>query len=290
MNGDYSSRIRVQGRDDALGRWTVAWCRPYPALAPHVATLWYGEGRVSYCRDRILPSASSHLLINLGPAQYLIEPGPPERRIPFVDVWYSGLHQTPLDTEAPHGNALLGVELHASGGRPWLHTDAELLAGRVLPLADVVGGGVLALRERLLNTPGIAARFALVERWIAGRLDVRHGVHGHVRWGLQRIESSAGALAVEGLAREMGVSRKHLSTLFRRQTGLTPKALARVHRFKSAISLLANADRVPWVELAAHCGYYDQSHLIRDFRAFSGYAPGEFLRHARPDAASVVVR
>ncbi|HUO81541.1 MAG TPA: helix-turn-helix domain-containing protein [Gammaproteobacteria bacterium] len=290
MDGNRGSRIRVHGRDDALGRWTVAWCRPHPELAPHVATLWYGEGRVSYLRDRILPSGSSHLLINLGPAQYRIEPGPPERRIPFVDVWYSGLHQTPLDTEAPYGNALLGVALHASGGRPWLHVDAELLADRVLPLADVLGDGVLALRERLLNTPDIAARFGLVERWLAARLDGRHAVHPSVHWGLQRIERSAGALAVEALARETGLSRKHLSTLFRRQIGLTPKALARVHRFKSALGLLAEAERVPWVELAAHCGYYDQSHLIRDFHAFTGYAPGEFLRHARPDAESVVVR
>ncbi|MBA3562448.1 MAG: AraC family transcriptional regulator [Gammaproteobacteria bacterium] len=288
--GDLRSRLTVHCRDDALGRWTVAWCRPRPALEPYVATLWYGEGEVRYQRDRILPSACSHLLINLGPTQYLVEPGPPERRIPFVDVWYSGLHQIPVDTEAPLGNALLGVALRASGGRPWLHTDADLLANRVLPLADVLGDGVLALRERLLEARGIEARFDLVERWMVTRLDSRHRVHASVCSALQRIESCGGRLTVEELARESGISRKRLSRLFRCQTGLTPKALARVLRFKSAIGLLTKVERVPWVELAAHCGYYDQSHLIRDFRAFSGYAPGEFLRHARPDGDSMVVR
>lgn len=100
----------------------------------------------------------------------------------------------------------------------------------------------------------------------------------------------AGRLTVEELAQASGIGRKRLSGLFRRQIGLTPKALARVLRFKSAINLLTGVERVPWVELAAHCGYYDQAHLIRDFRAFSGYAPGEFLRHARPDGDSIVVK
>ncbi len=83
--------------------------RTDPRLSEIVASMWFGEGKVAYQRDRILPSGQSQLLINLGPPQYRIEPGPPEVRVPFVDVWYSGLHQGPIDTEAPHGNALLGV-------------------------------------------------------------------------------------------------------------------------------------------------------------------------------------
>ena len=82
--------------------------------------MWFGEGKTAYQRDRILPSGQSQLLINLGPPQYRIEPGPPEVRVPFVDVWYSGLHQGPIDTEAPHGNALLGVAFSARGTFPWL--------------------------------------------------------------------------------------------------------------------------------------------------------------------------
>ena len=82
--------------------------------------MWFGEGQVAYQRDRILPSGQSQFLINLGPPQYRIEPGPPEVRVPFVDVWYSGLHQGPIDTEAPDGNALLGVAFCARGTFPWL--------------------------------------------------------------------------------------------------------------------------------------------------------------------------
>ncbi len=267
----------------------MASCEPCPALRAHVATLWFGEGTVSYKRDRILPTTDSFLLINLGRPQYLIETGPPQRSIPFRDVWYSGLRDSPIETEAPHGSCLLGVAFRAAGGRPWLHVDAEQTAGRVLGLADLLGDGVLALREALLECEDIGRRFALVEAWLLARLRDRYVPHALVPWALERIAASRGQLRVDDLAREAGISRKHLGNLFRRDVGLGPKTLARIHRFKSAIGLLAGRDNVPWVELAAHCGYYDQSHLIRDFRNYSGFAPGEFVRQARPDGGSVVV-
>lgn len=289
MEGDLRYRVSVHRNDDALGCWTVASCEPCPMLQPYVATLWFGEGQVSYKRDRILPTTDSYLLINLGLPQYLIETGPPQRNIPFKDVWYSGLQQRPIETEAPHGSCLLGVAFRSAGARPWLHVDADQTADRVLGLAELLGDGVHALRQALLDCRTIERRFALVEDWLLSRLQARFEAHALVPWALQRIADSAGQLAIDDLAREAGVSRKYLGLLFRRDVGLAPKSVARIHRFKSAVTLLAGCDRVPWVELAAHCGYYDQSHLIRDFHGFSGFAPGEFVRQARPDGGSVVV-
>lgn len=290
MSHPIADRVSVHRHDSPLGRWTVAVCQPAPQLAAIVAAMWFGEGQISYTRDRILPSGQSQLLINLGPTQYRIVDGPPEQRIAFRDIWYSGLHQGPIDTEVPHGSALLGVAFNAHGSYPWLGTDLSGLADRIIALADALGDGVLALRERMLNTGDIVTRFEMVERWLLARLRPCVSVHPAVRWAVDRIAASAGQIGVDALARQTGYTRKHLNALFQRQVGLGAKALARVHRFKSALAVLGNVDEVPWAELALHCGYYDQSHLVRDFRNFSGFAPGEFLRHARPDSGSVVVR
>jgi AraC-like DNA-binding protein len=256
-----------------------------------VASMWYGEGKTAYQRDRILPSGQSQLLINLGPPQYRIENGPPEVRVPFVDVWYSGLHQGPIDTEAPHGNALLGVAFSARGSFPWLGERMDGLSDHIIALADAVGDGALALRERLLNTASVEARFKIVERWLLSRLKPRTIVHPAVRWAVDRIAAAGGKLSIEDLATQTGFTRKHLGNLFQQQVGVSPKSLARIHRFRGALDILnrANGD-VPWAALAEQCGFYDQSHLINEFRRFTGFSPVELARKDRPDTQSVVLR
>jgi AraC-like DNA-binding protein len=283
-------RLRTFEHASPIGRWTVTTCAPDARLRDLVATIWFGSGYVAYQRDRILPSGQSQLLINLGPPQYRIEPGPPERRVPFVDIWYSGLHQGPIDTEAPHGTALLGVAFTARGTYPWLGAQVSGLTDRIIALADALGDGTLALRDRLLDTSSLQERFALVERFLLARLSARQVVHPAVRWAVDRIAATGGQVPVQTLARETGYTRKHLAGLFVRQVGLSPKALCRVHRFRGALKLLNGADQVPWAALAHQCGYYDQSHLTHEFRLFSGLTPGELVRQNRPDPQSVVLR
>jgi AraC-like DNA-binding protein len=285
------SRLQTFTHQSPIGHWSVSVWRTDPRLSDLVASMWYGCGKTAYQRDRILPSGQSQLLINLGPPQYRIEPGPPEVRVPFVDAWYSGLHQGPIDTEAPHGNALLGVAFTARGTFPWLGEQMDGLTDRIIALADALGDGALALRERLLNTDSLEARFKCVERWLLVRLKPRSIVHPAVRWAVDRISASGGRIAIEDLATQTGFTRKHLGNLFQRQVGLSPKALARIHRFRRALALLNNGDgRVPWTELAEQCGYYDQSHLINEFHRFTGFSPVELARRDRPDAQSIVIR
>lgn len=286
-----NARLQTFTHQSPIGHWSVSVWKPDPRLAEIVASMWFGEGKTAYQRDRILPSGQSQLLINLGPPQYRIEPGAPEKRVPFVDVWYSGLHQGPIDTEAPHGNALLGVAFSAHGTFPWLGEHMENLSDRIIALADALGDGALALRERLLNTPSLEARFKSVERWLLARLKPRTIVHPAVRWAVDRLAATGGRITIEELATQTGFTRKHLGTLFQQQVGLSPKSLARIHRFRGALALLdGSAGHVPWAELAEQCGFYDQSHLINEFRRFTGFSPVELARRDRPDSGSVVLR
>jgi AraC-like DNA-binding protein len=285
------ARLQTFTHSSPIGHWSVSVWRTDPRLADIVTSLWFGEGKTAYQRDRILPSGQSQLLINLGPPQYRVEPGPPEVRVPFIDVWYSGLHQGPIDTEAPHGNALLGVAFSARGTFPWLGERMDGLSDRIIALADALGDGALRLRERLLNTASLEARFRCVERWLIARLKPRTIVHPAVRWAVDQIASSGGRTPIEALATQTGFTRKHLGNLFQQQVGLSPKSLARVHRFRGALQLLDGANgQVPWAALAEQCGYYDQSHLINEFRRFTGFSPVELVRRDRPDSGSIVLR
>lgn len=285
------TRLRTFTHSSPIGHWSVSVWQTDPRLADIVTSMWFGEGRTAYRRDRILPSGQSQLLINLGPTQYRILAGPPEVRVPFVDLWYSGLHQGPIDTEAPHGNALLGVAFSARGTFPWLRERMDGVSDRIIALADALGDGALRLRERLLNTPSLESRFQCVERWLIARLEPHTVIHPAVRSAVDRIVATDGRVSIDALATQTGFTRRHLGNLFRHQVGLSPKALARVHRFRGALRLLDRADgRVPWPELAEKSGFYDQSHLINEFRRFTGFSPVELARRDRPDSGSIVLR
>ena len=58
---------------------------------------------------------------------------------------------------------------------------------------------------------------------------------------------------------------------------MPPKQLARLTRFQAAIARLARSPEVRWADLAADLGFYDQAHLIREFRSFAGLTPTAYL-------------
>ena len=87
---------------------------------------------------------------------------------------------------------------------------------------------------------------------------------------------------------ELGWSRRHFGARFLEHVGLAPKAAARLLRFRRAVALLERDDGARLAEIAQACGYYDQAHLNRDFRAYAGRSPGEHLGRRLPDGGGVL--
>jgi len=84
---------------------------------------------------------------------------------------------------------------------------------------------------------------------------------------------------------ELAWSRKRLIDRFQTEIGVPPKTVARLIRFQHALRLIDGQTRPRWSEIVHACGYYDQSHLIRDFHQFAGCTPGELARRRMPGGA-----
>lgn len=68
---------------------------------------------------------------------------------------------------------------------------------------------------------------------------------------------------------------------FRAEFGITPKTAARIFRFERACGLISNL-RQPLAEVAAACGYADQAHMTRDWKAFAGTSPKDWIINELP--------
>ncbi len=117
----------------------------------------------------------------------------------------------------------------------------------------------LQLRERLADPPPCSL---VVKR----ALSFLHGPNATVRT----------------CAEFAGLSERRLSQLFREQVGLSPKVWFRLQRFQSALADLHRGVDIAWADLALRSGYYDQSHFINDFRAFSGLNPTTYCSSRGP--------
>jgi AraC-like DNA-binding protein len=194
-----------------------------------------------------------------------------------------GLHTRPALIDATRPQEGLQYALTPLAASALLGLPAAELAERTVDLADVLGRAADRLVDDLVAAPGWAERFARLDAALLDRLggDVAP-VPTEVREAWRLVHRSAGRCRVEDLAAHVGWSRRHLGERFRLATGLTPKQAARIARFEATRRLLVDPRRPPLAEVAARCGYADQPHLAREWRALAGCSVGTWLREELP--------
>jgi AraC-like DNA-binding protein len=180
---------------------------------------------------------------------------------------------------------VLQVDLTPLGTAGVLGVPGAALTGDVVGLGDLIGereGALLA--ERLACASTWDARFALLQDWILRRVRDAPVPRPDVAWTAARIEATGGRVPIERLQRELGCSRRHLSSRFREAVGVGPKAYARLVRFGRAQQLLQRST-LDLAAVATACGYSDQAHLTREVRALSGATPAVLRAEAAVPAA-----
>jgi AraC-like DNA-binding protein len=145
------------------------------------------------------------------------------------------------------------------------------LSGTAVSLEEVWGRDAERVEDRLRAAASWDERFTIAADILDRRLGTRPPVDPEVAYIWRRTLDGRGRVRVDGLAEEVGWSRKRLWSRFRSQLGITPKRAAQLVRFDHAAHLLAAGHAA--ASVATESGYVDQSHLHRDVRAFAGLTP-----------------
>jgi AraC-like DNA-binding protein len=94
----------------------------------------------------------------------------------------------------------------------------------------------------------------------------------------QFMKLHAGHLSIDDMASSYGLNRQQFARKFHAAAGLPPKLFARITRFQALVQVLLSTDVSQWASLSTAVGFYDQAHMINDFRAFAGSPPTVFFR------------
>jgi AraC-like DNA-binding protein len=194
------------------------------------------------------------------------------------DAWVFGPRtRALLKTAAGHARAII-VRFRPGWSLPVLGVAASTLTDRMIPLEHIwADRGSCTELVAARSVDEVRARLAHV---IASR-DVAEPSTAHLaRRSIRRFE--AGEAGVGHVAKELGVTARHLHRAFVHHVGTGPKEFVRAIRLQRALRQQASSD--DWSRIAIDAGYYDQAHLIGDFRDLVGLTPAAYARRTRAPA------
>lgn len=261
---------------------TIRFYRPPASLAGLVTRFYVHDvapSAMGASRWRIVPDGEVKLIFPYqGGIGCTIGDG--ERWHPESRLIVSGMRDAPGELRFPAGvgavvAVLRGDALHRLTGVPQLE-----ITNRTLDGAELFGRVARLSEQELLDAKSATARVQLLGELLQQLMRPTHRDDASFDYALTRLYRAHGRLRVDGLARELGWSRRRLTRAFGDRVGLSPKRVAGVLRFHRVYKHLTRTppERVDRRIIYDH--YFDQSHFLKDFRRYSGTTP----RSYEPDA------
>jgi AraC-like DNA-binding protein len=224
--------------------------------------------------ERVLPDGAVRLIFNLGDAPAV--GGQAGHAIAAV-----GASTAPVIVRLRQRMQGLSVTLRPGAAAALLGLPAGELAGQAVHLDALWRGQGSELLERLAEAPGDAARVALLQAALQRRLhNTPAACEPAALQAAQLISACGGRRALRDVADAVGIGERRLQQLFHAQVGLSPRAWRRLARLRACLHALRLQPEPRWAEVAVDCGFYDQSHMVNEFRALCGVTPTDYLSRA----------
>jgi AraC-like DNA-binding protein len=249
---------------------------PAPPLDRFIDDVYCLDGVPHHRRMIVPPMPSAHLFVNLGGPVRLWDSDPSVPPAVVTDGWFMGMWTRRFLLEYPARVRVVGVHFKPWGMSPFIDVPATELRDRWVPVDAVWRRSVDRIRNQVGDTASAAAALRVVEAELRSRLAGSPGL-GLVLHTGGRLAAAHGAVPIAALTDSAGVSSTHLAAQFKAHVGITPKRTARIYRFARLILSVDAVGPVDWSELAHTAGYFDQAHLAKEFKDFTGHTPTEFL-------------
>ena len=217
-----------------------------------------------------LPRAEVQIVVRFGPST-----------ASGLDIHALGGRQRVYRKLLRGGQRVAGARLRLGTTEAVLGVPASALTGRLVALEELWGAACTRrLCDRLADARDTVEAAAILESAIAERLALKSGQATGTRLVLAAADRLTSA-NVNAVADELRVSERHLRRVFRETTGVSPKTFAKLARFRQAVRAARAENHASWATIATSAGYYDQAHLISEFRSIAGVTPRALLGELR---------
>jgi AraC-like DNA-binding protein len=171
---------------------------------------------------------------------------------------------------------VFGIKFKPGGFRPFLKAPVSSLANRMVPVNSIFGKDADALEEVLLSASDEDEMIAAANEFFVLRApepDKTVQLAGDL---VERILREPDIKTVDDLAERSGISKRSLQRIFNEYVGINPKWVIRRYRLHELVERLDSGAQMDWAQLALELGYFDQAHLINDFKSIVGRTPVQY--------------
>jgi len=250
---------------------------PSKALQQYVKCYYLSESdnHISI-EDKAFATGCIEVMFNLGSGKWQTSVDGDFITTPSIELW--GQIIKPLAFRSLGSNRMFGIRFYPHTASVFLDDEISLFSDRVSDFAEIAGKQVKTLHEKLLKAKSPGELIHLTEEYLLQRL-----ASGEKK--LQKINLIGNVIHelkqedffdnIENVASRYGITSRYLQKLFLQHTGLTPKLYCKINRFQNSLLLIAK-NNTSLTAIAYECGYFDQSHFIREFKSFTGTPPSGF--------------
>ena len=185
----------------------------------------------------------------------------------------------PMDVQMRKGTGCLAICFYPGMAYKFFQVPMHTLTDTTAPLSDIWNNLAEEIEDKLACACNNETRVCIVQNYLLEQLASAKNDF-QIDYCLQQAQLSGGLVSVSKLTNDAGISQRHLSRKFQQYIGLSPKEYLRVYRFIQSLRYIKKYPVLSLTEIAYKSGYYDQAHFNRDYKAYTGYAPGE-LTHAQ---------
>lgn len=195
-----------------------------------------------------------------------------------------GQLNTYYDLKVSGNISLFSIIFQPHGLSAFLDIPVQELYNQNVPLRFISKDEIHKIETRLFEANSFKERILMIESYFTRQLeknDLNYNYH-RIENSICKINKTKGLLSIDDLANDACYSRKQFERVFSGTTGISPRQFLKVIRFQHAIERKALDASLNLTDITYQCGYYDQAHMVNDFRQLSGMTPGQFFNDCEP--------
>lgn len=232
-----------------------------PELTPWIDHYWMVSWDLRGCEPRLvetLPHPNVHVVFEE----------------PESLAW--GVSTTKFSRMLEGKSHAFGIKFTPGGFFPFFGKSVSSLANCTVPAELIFGAPVKALEQSILRTEDEDEMTAIADAFLVERRPEPDAKADQARRLVERILHEPDILTVDDFAARTGIGVRSLQRLFSQYVGVSPKWVIRRYRLHELLEQMHSGNHLDWAQLAVYLGYFDQAHLINDFKSITGYAPTEY--------------